>query len=192
MSSKTKLLQLPEITRRSLQSLAGLQLEPDSARAILQDVAARLAGQQLRLETLGEENKNVRHLHYLHKDTARLCLELCKGPVLLDRWSAADQRVVSTTLEQVRDRHATSLERLVDLIDSDAASEQTVQSITQARWGIQLLCDHYVKGYKQQRPHGAVSLECALEDVVRCARSRHGSDARVRSALDDESRNYPA
>lgn len=157
--------------RWSLRSLASFSLNPDNARVIIQDIANRLAWQQLRLQKLPEDS-NLRHLLYLHKDTERLCRQIVgseSSSQVLVRWSDADQRVVSTTLEQVRDRHASALERLVELVDAAQGAsdvERQVQSIAQDRWGIQLLCDHYVKLYKAKRPHGAVSVNCNLLDVV--------------------------
>jgi pyruvate dehydrogenase kinase 2/3/4 len=153
-----------EITRWSLSSLARLNTKnPESARHILTNVADRLTLQHVRLDRLSDNtSKNLRHLQYIHVDTARLCQQLLTTQVL-DRWTDADQRLIASTLEQVRDRHATTMERLVELDATTGATGQ-LHSIVQARWGIQLLCGHYVNLSKGLR--GSVSVDSNLLDVV--------------------------
>jgi pyruvate dehydrogenase kinase 2/3/4 len=136
------------MNRWSLRSLANLKINSSTAATILQQVADRLAWQQTRLIDS--------HLHYLHRDTERLCRQLLSSPVL-QRWKIADQDIVSKTLEQIRDRHATTLERFVDL---DLLSNEK-DDILRVRYGIQLLCDHYVKSYKNKGVGAIATIENA-------------------------------
>ena len=207
-------LMLSPPIRWSLRSLSQLPWNPDTARTILTDVAHRLANQQVRLQhllndtTTTDTNKDVRHLQYIHKDTERICRQLLVSPLIVQqRWTKADRNLVSATLAQVRDRHATALERLVDSVviqqqqrtdnaDHAHAIEQQAQQILQARWGIQLLCDHAVqlqlqkqqkqddnddrhKNSKQQQKRGAVSVHCPLQHVIQDAitEAQHICDA---------------
>jgi pyruvate dehydrogenase kinase 2/3/4 len=136
--------------RWTLRSLANLKINSSTAETVLQHVADRLAWQQTRLVDS--------HLHYLHRDTEQLCRQLLSSPVL-QRWNSADQDIVSKTLEQIRDRHATTLERLVDLkLESDEKND-----ILRVRYSIQLLCDHYVKLYKNKDAGAITTIENASD-----------------------------
>jgi pyruvate dehydrogenase kinase 2/3/4 len=174
----------------SLQTLAGLKPIPETAKLLLHDVSERLTHQQSRIEqdiirrllpsttTVGrQQKKHVDHLIHLHQDTTRLCQQLLSSQVM-ERWNTADQSVVASTFQQVRDRHATSIERYMDLVllcDDEQTRlekntlEPAIQSILQARWGILLLCDHYVKLSSDRCrsfPHGAVSIDCPVVPAV--------------------------
>lgn len=103
--------------------------------------------------------KHLQHLLYIHKDTERCCRRLLPTAtsssstgIVLQRWSESDQRIVAQTLEQVRDRHANTIQRLVEIVDDGPSwlERYVTGNILQGRCGIQLLCDHYVKMYHQK------------------------------------------
>ncbi|GAX09589.1 hypothetical protein FisN_38Lh010 [Fistulifera solaris] len=132
--------------RWTLHSLANLRINSTIAETVLQHVADRLAWQQSRLIDS--------HLQYLYRDTERLCRQLLSSPVL-QRWNIADQDIVSKTLEQIRDRHATTLERLIDL----QLESNDKEDVLRVRYSTQLLCDHYVKLYKNKKVGAIATIE---------------------------------
>jgi pyruvate dehydrogenase kinase 2/3/4 len=168
----------------SLQLLADQRFTPDVARELIGNVAHRLSIQtdacsKLLLErsptSLSQRQllqqrvtDNLRHLLYIHKDTLRQCQHVERHGVLFDRWSRADGHIVTATAEEVRSRHAASLERWVDIVQTskDRRLEDDVIRILQRRLGIQLLCDHIVKLSQASRMHGNVSVQCDLSDVI--------------------------
>ena len=182
----------------SMAKLARLQATPATARLLLEDVAQRLTHQIERFQTdvrplleqrqqqqQQQQHAALDHLEHLHQDTVRLGQRLLAAPILFQRWNAADQSTVSHAFQQIRDRHAISMERYLDLVllgsTSSSLSPQeqnktiqtqqqrcsfllddVIQSMLQTRCGVLLLCDHYAKLARQRHddsplPHGAVA-----------------------------------
>lgn len=171
------------VVQYSLQALADQRFTSDVARELIGNVAHRLSIQtdacsKLLLERRASSSSqqqrqqrvtdNLHHLLYIHKDTLRQCHQVERHGVLFDRWSRADGHIVAATAEEVRSRHATSLERWVDIVQTsnDRRLEDDVSRILQRRWGIQLLCDHIVKLSQAGRMHGNVSVQCDVSDVI--------------------------
>lgn len=147
--------QLKTMKRWSLHGLANLRIKSSTAETILQQVADRLAWQQAHL------GGNASHLQYLHRDTERLCRQLLSSPSqIIQRWTPADQNLISKTLEQIRDRHAASFERFVDL---ETTSQSDKEDLLRVRYSIQLMCDHYVKLYKNDGVGAVTSIENASD-----------------------------
>ena len=91
----------------------------------------------------------------------------------IQRFSKADQDLITSTFEQIRSRHASTVENLADVViglrkiqgldgydnsnknrsssssSSSIIEKDLLESFLQERLGIQLLCDHYVSLSKQ-------------------------------------------
>lgn len=92
------------------------------------------------------------------------------------------------TFEQIRSRHAPSVEALADIKISMRHYEQILkvplinehifELFLKERLGIQLLCDHYVS-FNKGKSHGGVSIDCDLGDILTDAiqESKHICDA---------------
>ncbi|GKY91761.1 hypothetical protein MPSEU_000147800 [Mayamaea pseudoterrestris] len=163
--------------RWSLKSLAELQVAAshESARILIGDVKQRLARQITfcqdsiapRVKDNSKLSKDLDHLLYIHHDTHRLCSELYHQNKLFARWNASNQHLYSSTLAQVRNRHATTVERWVDMVNIDRGSlHNHVLDILRGRVGIQLLCDHAVQAIDKSKQHGAVTLHCSVRDCI--------------------------
>jgi len=125
--------------------------------------------QKIQMETQ-KVIRGLNNLKILHADTFQLTQQLLEddNPVLR-RFSPADQNVLKATFEQIRSRHASTVENFADIItglktirdihDNDAGDRSSrsikegivsdidpklVDSFLKERLGIQLLCDHYV------------------------------------------------
>jgi len=176
--------------RYALRALTNHQsFDSDLARELLSNVAHRLSVQTsvcddlllflLRQERPGQEKKNVRHLRYLHHDTHRLCRQVSDNFNLFGRWSDADRHVVLATLRQVRDRHAASLERWVDVAtanygrDDGGRDGDVVLEILRRRLGIQLLCQHGIL-LGNGTPRGVASVDCPIRGCVEEAYTEAG------------------
>lgn len=176
--------------RWSLRSLASLNIDSSTAETILQQVADRLAWQQAHLGT------GSSHLQYLHRDTERLCRQLLSSPSqIIQRWTSADQNVICKTLEQIRDRHATTLERFVDL---ETTSPHDKEELLRVRYSIQLLCDHYVKNFKNDGVGAVTSIENvsdlldpAISQAQQVCESHWLISPEVRIAQDEEIHETP-
>lgn len=157
--------------RYSLQALANQALTADTAEELLQAVAGRLALQTSACQALKKQSnnreltRNLDHLHYVHMDTHRLSQKVAEHPRLYETFAKADRHVVHATLEQVRSRHASTLERWVDVVQAEPKWESAVINVLKRRSGIQLLCDHYVK-LDKGREHGGVSLDCRIDGKI--------------------------
>lgn len=124
-------------------------------------------------------------------------------PKVFSRFSKADQHVLAATFEQIRSRHASTIENLADIIiewrqyyyNQEIKNQKQKQDQQQRdcnldhpdvimdqflkdRLGIQLLCDHYV-GLSKGRKGGAVSVHCDVHQVLLEAitESKHVCDA---------------
>ena len=186
------------VRRWSLSQLAGLEPSSMTAQTMLEEVTSRLELQTMTCETLMEETeplsssstttsgnlvqRQLHFLHHVHVDTAEQCRQLLerRKQVWL-RWSNTDQRMVRKCLEQVRDRHAPSLERLVDvaiaLRNNSEHDEETkrrnanhLDHLLQGRLSIQLLAHHYSllahEEERRRRTTGAISENHPLADLV--------------------------
>jgi len=102
----------------------------------------------------------------------------------IKRFSPADRSLIAATFEQIRSRHAGTVENLADIMidlkrikrlmdDNDEFYEPHTCSIDpnlsdsflRRRLSIQLLCDHFV-GLHKGKPAGGVSINCNLMDIV--------------------------
>jgi len=129
----------------------------------------------------------------LHLDTFRLIDEITQTkaddelPVILKRFSIADQNYIASIFEQIRSRHASTVESIAEMIVGLRQSlmtlkqpappmidEKLIHAFLEYRLGIQLLCDHYVALNKGKK-HGGISVKCnfweVLQDAVTEARS---------------------
>ena len=142
--------------------------------------------------------KILHNLQLLHFDTFHLTKELLDTQensnndssdkninIIFKRFSNVDQYILHSTFEQIRSRHATTVENLADVViglkyidkllmkcndhfDRDdycykpSVDSKIIDSFLKERLSIQLLCDHYValskqhKLNKQQRKEGEV------------------------------------
>eukprot|EP00978_Attheya_sp_CCMP212_P022709 scaffold68169_cov58-Attheya_sp.AAC.1 len=95
------------------------------------------------------------------------------------RFSQADQNLIAATFEQLRSRHAATVENLADVVIGLRGAKKMVNptmsdcgipkslidSFLRARLGVQLLCDHYVS-LDKGKPHGGIAMECNLQEVI--------------------------
>ena len=175
--------------RYSLQALASQRFSPETARELALNVACRLAHQTESCTKLIDKlssaankpslasMKNLNHIRYVNKDTHRLTNHIGNNQNLFQRWKRADQHVVKASFEEVRSRHATCIERWVDVVSEFREEEDFVTNDILTRfYGVQLLCDHYVQLHKEgtgQLHHatpntggGAVSVDCLVQDCI--------------------------
>ena len=144
--------------------------------------------------------KIVDDLEAMHADTYRLIWQLynknindqLKTPKILTNFTPANESLISGLFEQIRSRHAHSVDSLAHLVvshrklvDSNLDSNmdnimRICSSFLQGRLVIQLLCDHYVGMHKQTKTnrsketelvmkHGSVSIGCNLWTIVKDA-----------------------
>lgn len=138
-----------------------------------------------------------------------------KGKAVVDyerrklKFSSSDRNAVLATFEEIRSRHALTVETLAEVVsdlrnaiqqykESNKCNQITddhtplvlqevvVESFLRGRLGIQLLCDHYTGYAKYQRPYGGISVNCSLLDVIREAitEAKHICDANTGHAPD--------
>lgn len=171
-------------------------LGKETARILARDVTHRLARQlsacsalvqrvqQNHQETnttnIQQALRNLQTLEYLHQDTYKLCQQVSEHSTIFDRWSPGDQHSVKAVLKQIEARHASSLERWVDVL-ADMTTNQTgddhrqddavnwehdwVIPILEGLNGIQLLCHHFDR-LAHGRVHGGISIDWALQDCI--------------------------
>lgn len=133
--------------------------------------------------------KSLKDLEILHKDTFSITEHLLSdGKPTLERFSPADKALIAATFEQIRSRHAATVENMADIVISlrSIASNQEniilgddlVNEFLRDRLAIQLLCDHYV-GLDKCKAGGGISIECDFEDVLTDAvlEAKHICDA---------------
>lgn len=149
--------------------------------------------------------KRLDSLLYVHYDTYKLCKQLLlpERNVFWDRFHTSDNAVIFATMEEIRSRHANTMEAIVDVLDvmtsvstSNASSSidassslLTIHNVSdtfiQGRLGIQLLCDHYVKLYKNQfqvdSTGAVVNGSTVLYDIIMdgITESKHMCDAHL-------------
>ena len=163
------------IRRWSLQSLADLATStPQGAQTVVQDVTSRLTRQitlckELVAPRVNDNqalSKDLKHLLFIHEDTHRLCSQLATQSAIYSRWNQADQRLISSTLAQVRNRHASTIERWVDMVTTNRLLQESILQILRGRLGMQLLCDHGVQQLDRHKPQGAVTMDCSIVDCL--------------------------
>jgi pyruvate dehydrogenase kinase 2/3/4 len=188
-------------TRYSLKSLAELERSPQSSRQLLESVVERLhcqlASDFLTIphhDHLKKKNKNVDTLVYIHRDTCRLAEQLLASQRPWQRFSTADQFLITGTFTQIAARHCKTLETVVQIVeqqqpqhqpqqqeptpspggsssnddgdhDRDALVHDSAERFLQQRLGIQLLCHHYGELVKD-RPGGAINQDLFLNDFI--------------------------
>lgn len=136
--------------------------------------------------------KLILDLEDMHADTYRLIWELyarnSEEPAILRNFHSANEALISSVFDQIRSRHAHSVEALADIVVSHRSSIQSTDSKTntveeicakflKGRIGVQLLCDHYVRLHKQSTKVisdevgtyniGAVNINCDIWDIIR-------------------------
>ena len=130
--------------------------------------------------------RQLSFLRHVHVDTAQQCRQVLeRREHLSQRWSNTDQRMVRKCLEQVRDRHAPSLERWVEMAialrnsnlvvdhnnnNNNNNKDRLLDNLLRGRLSIQLLAHHYSllaqEDEHQRRPTGAISINHSLADLV--------------------------
>mmetsp|Transcript_12754 Transcript_12754/g.18109 ORF Transcript_12754/g.18109 Transcript_12754/m.18109 type:complete len:447 (+) Transcript_12754:127-1467(+) len=155
--------------------------------------ATQLKIEQERQLQIQKSIQQLQNLHFLHSDTLQLTQGIFLGnTTILDRFSKADQHLVQATLEQVRSRHAATVENLADIVIGlrSMQSQQIIRTgeldtmveiFLRQRLGIQLLCDHYVALHKGKQPYGGIAVNCPLNDVLQDAvtEAKHICDANL-------------
>lgn len=136
--------------------------------------------------------RSLNNLKRLHKDTAHLAYGLIdERSSVVDRFHDADRHLVLSTFEQIRSRHASTVEALADIVialrrtylGDNVMIDTLVDTFLRGRLGVQLLCDHYV-ALHQGKPHGGITLHCRLIDVAddAVAEATHICDAHFQNA----------
>jgi len=186
---------IEQVTRMATdkEQLVGTEIAINKQRKIIKAVNVSIAvdkqkEQQLILQQLCvlEEQKSLKLLHSLrrlHADTLQLAENLLTNSIICERFNNADQNIVEATMEQIRSRHANTVEDLAEVVvalrkvsdvtdvhkDNDEHQHKKllllVESFLHGRCSIQLLCDHYV-GFCKGRPHGEVSANVNLWEVA--------------------------
>lgn len=200
------------VRRWSLQSLANLTKDIDSqalvSRTLLEDTAYRLARQHEYITKVLDVIDNDVHLHpiyhkrfdalqYVQFDTYKLCKQMLLDDreTFWNRFTKSDHYVINAIMEQVRSRHANTIEPIADLVTSVRQTQEenlvvnsdcnsNIHNITDTflhgRLGVQLLCDHHVKLYRHLNQKvavgddngcyhvstGAVSVNASIRDVI--------------------------
>ena len=127
--------------------------------------------------------KAIHNLQVLHSDTFRLSSDLLDQHHVFSIYNSAHQHLIKATMEQIRSRHATTVEVLADLTIS-ARPYYTIptswmDTFLSSRLGIQLLCDHAV--HLPKKATGGVSVDCPLDGLIDDAitEARHMVDAHL-------------
>lgn len=135
-----------------------------------------------------------RNLHVLHHDTSQLLQHLLESKSIWANYTKAHQSTLAATMEQIRSRHATTMETIADLVlllrpyASPHHQQQYVPLVTnflRGRLAVQILCDHYVALHKG-KVGGAVSVNCSLEPVLQeaCTEAKHLCEAHYQTSPD--------
>lgn len=136
--------------------------------------------------------RSLENIESLHSDTYLISYQLLAndGPAF-KRFTKADQNLIASTFEQIRSRHASSVETLADVViglrecdylsnisdnrkqdnqieDEFLPHERSIDHFLRARLGVQLLCDHYMALHKC-KPTGVISLDCNFAEVLEAA-----------------------
>jgi hypothetical protein len=130
-----------------------------------------LEREQSERKALHQADVLLRNLHVLHQDTFQLTRHLLQSDKIWTTFAdnKAHQSTVCATMEQIRSRHATTMETMADLVlllrPYKLVPIGTLTNFLRGRLAVQILCDHYVS-LQKGRTHGGVSVDCWLEPVV--------------------------
>lgn len=138
---------------------------------------------------LHQANVILRNLFVLHQDTLQLTRHLLQSDKIWTTFAhtRAHQTTVCSTMEQIRSRHATTMETVADLVlllrPYKLVPKQTLTNFLRGRLAVQVLCDHYVS-LEKGRANGGVSVDCWLEPVVQEAwtEAKHLCEAHYQAA----------
>jgi signal transduction histidine kinase len=152
-------------------------IKASRAQVNLLDWKGHLERQQVEQLTMHQADKALRNLQVLHKDTLQLTTHLLESKRIWDNDfenTASNQAVVASSMEQIRSRHATTLETMADLVlllrgcssnHYELIPQDVLISFLRGRLGVQVLCDHYV-GWSKGKKNGGVSVDCSLEPIL--------------------------
>jgi len=135
----------------------------------------------LREKMLKKASKNLHNLKSLHQSTydvanglfAHLEEKYNQGQSnpdcqFLDK---KETKWIKAAMRQVRDRHALTVEDLAEFCittrpywESPQALDSTVMDFLRGRFGVQLLCEHYLA--PAEAGHGIVCVDCHLDGVL--------------------------
>lgn len=133
--------------------------------------------------------KELNNLEVLHADTFFITDQLLSNAKpTISRFSKSDKTLLASVFEQIRSRHASTVETFADITVTMRLCEHfphapvldhvLVDEFLRQRLGIQLLCDHYI-ALDKGKPSGGISLNCAFHDILTDAiqESKHICDA---------------
>ena len=138
-----------------------------------------------RTRAINNACKAIRNLQILHTDTCRLSWNLLEQEHVFSQFNNAHQHLIKATMEQIRSRHASTVEVMADVTLSTRPyyiiPTLWMDSFLASRFGIQLLCDHAVKLPKKST--GGISIDCDLAGVIMDAvtEAKHMVDAHLPS-----------
>ena len=138
-----------------------------------------------RTKAINDACKAIHNLQVLHTDTCRLSWDLLGQQHVFSKFNNAHQHLLKATMEQIRSRHASTVEVMADVTLSTrpyyTIPTLWMDSFLASRLGIQLLCDHAVKLPKKST--GGISVNCELDGVIMDAvtEAKHMVDAHLPS-----------
>ena len=173
----------------------------DSPRIIQASIDTAFVPPAELLKQNNNSKKVLDDLEAMHADTYRLIWQLYSNnddkykdnslPNIINNFSSANQSLVCSIFEQIRSRHAHSIDSLAQLVVSQRIINsrsnnhlmEQCSSFLKGRLGIQLLCDHYVGLHKQasakrKRPTisrqlskriGSIGIDCNIWNVIKDA-----------------------
>uniref|UniRef100_A0A7S4QWJ0 Protein-serine/threonine kinase n=2 Tax=Ditylum brightwellii TaxID=49249 RepID=A0A7S4QWJ0_9STRA len=117
---------------------------------------------------------------------------------ILNRFSSADQILIKSVFEQIRSRHAQTVESMADVVialrrrrrllgkynpsakKACGLDRPLIDSFLRNRLVVQLLCDHYV-ALCRDKYHGGIAVDCDVMDVLEDAvlEASHVCDANL-------------
>ena len=168
-------------TASALEGPVSSTTGPKTVRAVNQPVQGIsfkewIDGSQKVGSAKGTILRSLNDLEMLHADTFSITEHLLSNDKpTIKRFSNVDQSVLAATFEQVRSRHASTVENMADIVllmrsleninHGMKLDDQLVDNFLRDRLGTQLLCDHYV-GLSKGKAGGGISVNCKFEDVL--------------------------
>lgn len=150
----------------------------------LLDWKGHLEREQEQQRVMHQVDKTLRNLEVLHSDTLQLTTQLLESTRLwgVDSFTNAHKSVVAASMEQIRSRHATTLETVADLVlllkhHGSCLSATVLEDngdmtlFLRGRLAVQILCDHYVRLDKNKSKNGGISVDCSLAPVIEEAKT---------------------
>ena len=175
----------------------------ESSKMIKASMKTAFAPSKDLLVHTNHSKKLIDDLEAMHADTYRLIWQLYNSsncniqPPVIQNFTPVNQSFVCSIFEQIRSRHAHSIDSFAHLIVSQRvvhgnASNYLIDlctSFLKGRFGIQLLCDHFVGLHKQsmtksaesfsasKRPKkiGSIDVDCNVWNVIEDAASEASS-----------------